>query len=182
MDKLEAYNQILGEIGEYPINSLDAAGIGSALINAHFEVTKRNILGMCFSFNTDTQTLSPNNDDVILVASPILYVRFPAGMDNLTTRGSPTKVWDNIEGEYWSSPVIVLATKDVDFDQIPELFQQWIWREVAIVVRRRMNSVDQHMAYLKQEANFAKAVALNSEPANSYNITGWGNIQSAHNA
>lgn len=181
MTTLEAYNQILAYVGEEPISDIETPSYGVNLIASQFNVIKRRILGLGHSFNTDKLTLSPDVDGNIAVPTTFLKPpRFRAGVDNLVVREG--YVWDTQTGTRWSTAVEVLATLDIAFDSIPEPFQHWVYLEVAAHFRIRLNGVDSTAAFLKQEALKAKAIALNSEPANATGATGWGQVISAYGA
>jgi hypothetical protein len=180
MTELESYNQILAYAGEEPISDLETASYTVNLISSQFPVIKRRILASGFSFNTDKMTLPVDGNGQVVVPSEVIKLRFQAGNDRLTVRNG--KVWNNETATYHNAEVIVLATKDIDFAQIPEAFQQWVTFEVAAEFRIRLNGVDQTAVYLKQQAVRAKATALNSEPANSGGMTGWGAVVAAYGA
>lgn len=180
MTKTECYNQVLAFSGEEPISDLETPDYTANLVGSHFEVTKRRVLAMGHSFNTDVLTLTPDNNSELLVPTGTIKVRFGSGKDNLIVRGG--KVWNNQTASLHDQTERVLVTLDLAWEQIPEAFQQWISLEIAAEFRVRLNGLDNTVIYIKQQAAKAKAVALNSEPANTKGATGWGAIQSAYGA
>jgi hypothetical protein len=176
--KLEAYNLILAVAGEEPISDLGTRDYVVGLIGSTFETTKRRILAQGHAFNTDEIELSPDSAGEVRVPVGVMRLRFRAGFDDLTVRNGV--VWDRAKAAPVATPVRVLATRDVPFEQVPEAFAHWIAHEIAADFRLRLSGVDSTTVYARQRATAAKAVALNSEPSNAAGATGWGAVVAAH--
>ncbi|MGH7130334.1 MAG: hypothetical protein ACREJO_00095 [Phycisphaerales bacterium] len=176
MNRLDAKNQILAYCGEEPINDETSADYVNNKINVSFEPTRKEMLSHGFSFNTDEVTLSPDVNGQITVPGGTMKIRFPHGYDFLTVREG--KVWDNSRQQYWSSSVRCLITQDIEFEKLPDVFAHWVMVETALKVYHSLNGVANPL--ILDDRRRAKARALNSEPSNIDNVSGWGRIVAAY--
>lgn len=179
MTELQAYNLILAATGDAPIDSIASNPYTAQTITPFFEANRKLVLSFGMASNVDTQTLVPDINDEIEVPSDCLRIRFAQGLDNLVVRNG--FVWDNSQMENYAENVEVLITRDIDFEQLDELTQQWIVNLTCRDFRMRATGeFDGKAAFYEREANACKMRAQNKDSYNNVNMTAWGRTISVY--
>ncbi len=126
MELIDGFNICLEAAGFRPISDINLDDNQVSQINTLIDREKRQVLYDGYPFNTDRVNLTVNVDDEIDV-SGFLRVELPVGLVVLDN-----KVWDPRNSEFWSDDILdIWVVTDRDWDNVPELFQEWIARRAA---------------------------------------------------
>lgn len=119
MQSITVVNEMLGTMGETPLNSLTEphAFRGAAL--AALENARKEVLSTGWQFNTENLTLSPGGLDSNIYL-PGDFLACDTGDSNITVRDG--RLYNLSGGAYtFASPVTVRLIRDIPFDELPEV-------------------------------------------------------------
>lgn len=174
MDLLTAFNIILRAVNEEAIGDLETESYIVSQVEPVLESTRLEILEHGYQFNTDKQTLTADNDGVISVPSGTLRVLVPDSLrGRVIERGG--KLWDRENSEHYAEDIEVWLVKDVQFEDLPELFARWIAYEAAVQFDLQVHQ-GALFAALRQQADKAKIAAANSEYV-TFDFDNWSSMR-----
>jgi hypothetical protein len=117
--KLSVVNEMLGQIGELPVNSLDTPhpSIPACLLALDSHMTRIQAEG--WWFNTEYPTLTPQaGTGLVLLPNNTLAADSITPYPELSARGA--RLYNNTESTYvFSAPVKVKLRRFLDFDELP---------------------------------------------------------------
>lgn len=179
MNVLSAINICLAALGEELAASRDENDYYVGLCEGAIDRGRRRILLEGYHFNTDRKTFSPDINGEIELASDEFGIAFPKPLDaTLTLRGG--KVWDRQNRVFYGSEFEGLSCLDLSFENLPEVFAEWIAREAAVEIVMQVDGATAELSLARQMANRAEAAALNSEGYSMYSLSGFGRVVAAH--
>ena len=171
--KLEAVNEILGAIGEAPVNTL-SAGSGKPIQAVQAETlldnTSREIQSYGWHYNSEKDyQLTRANDNTLSVPANTLQVDTQVGKYSdidVVQRG--TSLYDKKNHvSTFTEDLKVDIVFLLDFTQLPEQFRQWITiRAARKMAARFVGSGEMEVFTLRDEID-AKALAKRSDAKNA---------------
>lgn len=166
MSELEAVNELLGSIGQAPVNSLAVSGIKDvAIALRRLRTSLRAVQTMGWWFNTDEAfELTPDLDGNILI--PATALKIDSDDEDLTERTLPGKgrcLYNRADQTFeFTAPVTVRVVWGYTFEEIPQSARDYI----SIVAGRRFQSKivgSQILDRFEQEDEIKAYVALMRE-------------------
>lgn len=179
MEKLEATNIVLRSVNEEAIGDLETEAYIVAQVDPLLESHRKRVLDAGpWQFNSDTQTLSANDDGKIVLPSGTREVLVPnSERSKLTWRGG--FLWNRIDQTFHSEDIEVQIVLDTEFEDLSEKFATWVCRSAAVDFDAQVHngSLFGHLRDLEIDA---RQVAINSEVVMFESMFGWGEIDGAY--
>jgi hypothetical protein len=171
--KLEAVNEILGAIGEAPVNTLNA-GSGKPIQAVQAETlldnTSREIQAKGWHFNSEKKyPLTRANDNTITVPSNTLQVDTEVGkyIDiDIVQRGTSLYDKKNHRSTFTQDLEVDIVFL-LDFTELPEQFRQWITIRAARKMAARFVGSGEIEVFTLRDEMEAKAMARRSNAKNA---------------
>lgn len=151
LTELDAVNTMLASIGQTPVNSLAVSGIRDvAIAQLALQNVTREILNRGWSFNTDRcYELALNGSGEIELPANVLDIDPTLRTQQLVMRNDAgtQKLWDKVNhtftlSTYHTSPVEVNITWTYEFDEIPNVFRNYISIKAARVFQSQVLASD----------------------------------------
>ena len=160
--KLEAINIMLSCIGQAPLNTLEGT-------KSYFTVSAENILNAevkrvqleGWYFNTEKRyTLTPNVNGIIDIPDDILEVRCPYFRYVVRNK----KLYDTkLHTFKIMKPIIIEVVLKLDFENLPEVAQTYIYMAAAYKFVKREFGSDKTCIYTQEDLAEAKRLMLQHE-------------------
>ena len=181
--ELDAVNSILMSVGESPVNTLSVQSPEVAIAQKTLQQVCREILAEGWKFNTETQypiTLDSNNHCIIpnnVLQIDLNRYRHPDAFDTIRkTDNGIQKLYDlhdhtfeftNTSGDKIYVDIIWM----IDFNDIPQVFQDYITIRASRIASNRMVNNPQAAELISADEAQARAVALEYDTVQGdYNI------------
>lgn len=164
--ELEAVNQILGAIGESPVNTLDVPGLVDASIAQQvLHDTSKEVQSYGWWFNSETDyPLSPDVNGNLLVPANVLHIATTAEYSqySLTQRG--TKMYDRIgHTDVFTDTIKFDIRFFLNFETLPEQARKYITARAARTFQKNRLGSDSIDSRLKDEELSARMALLDAE-------------------
>ena len=174
--ELNAVNDMLSAIGEAPVNALSGSLIASVTIARNLiaqETRKLQVKGWHFNQDSDYD-LIPNVDGNIVIPDNMIkvdvpYNRYASDYDPVVRGGL---LYDKTENTYiWTETIQADVTWVFDFDDIPEVFRQYVMvRAGRLFIDRVVGGADL-IVYTQDDERTAWAACREQEAEHAdYNI------------
>jgi len=166
--ELEAINMMLSVIGESPVLTVDEElSVDAHIARNILTEQTRDVLMDAWEFNTETKTLTPDDEDRIYVPSYYLAIQHAWSESYYTNRYSQRgELLYDLENNTFdiTESVEVTAIVGFDFEEIPEPVRRYIAvRAARFFQDRRLMDRDLHMYTMTDEIEAkAKAVEFDS--------------------
>jgi hypothetical protein len=137
--QLQAINQMLTGIGQAPVVSLDIANPEIATALSILDSVNREVQGEGWHFNTEINyPFTPANDDIITIPENVLQItdNKNSNVQQYQTVIRGGKLYDKISHSFTSwtvSPVLCDVVWLFDFEDLPQVFQDYIAQRAARV-------------------------------------------------
>ena len=181
--ELDAVNSILMSVGESPVNTLSVQSPEVAIAQKTLQQVCREILAEGWKFNTETQypiTLDTNKHCIIpnnVLQIDLNRYRHPDAFDTIRkTDNGIQKLYDlhdhtfeftNTSGDKIYVDIIWM----IDFNDIPQVFQDYITVRASRIASNRMVNNPQAAELISADEAQARAVALEYDTVQGdYNI------------
>lgn len=157
--ELEAVNQILGGIGEMPVNTLPTTGVSEATLALNkLHAVNRRVQGMCLHCNSEEDyPVAAEADGTVSVASNVLaFDPTDAGKDYVL-RG--VRVYDRVNHTYTIGETVKAnITFFLPFEELPHHVREYI--TIVAVREFQRDTVGAPDMHKLTEADEYKALAL----------------------
>ena len=181
--ELDAVNSILMSVGESPVNTLSVQSPEVAIAQKTLQQVCREILSEGWKFNTETQdpiNLDSNNHCIIpnnVLQIDLNRYRHPDAFDTIRkTDSGVQKLYDlhdhtfeftNTSGDKIYVDVVWM----LDFNDIPQVFQDYITVRASRIASNRMVNNPQAAELISADEAQARAIALEYDTVQGdYNI------------
>ena len=181
--ELDAVNSILMSVGESPVNTLSVQSPEVAIAQKTLQQVCREILAEGWKFNTETQypiTLDTNKHCIIpnnVLQMDLNRFRHPDAFDTIRKKDSGvSKLYDLHDHTFEftntsDGKIYVDVIWMIDFDDIPQVFQDYITVRASRIASNRMVNNPQSAELIAQDEAQARAVALEYDTQQGdYNI------------
>ena len=181
--ELDAVNSILMSVGESPVNTLSVQSPEVAIAQKTLQQVCREILAEGWKFNTETQypiTLDTNKHCIIpnnVLQMDLNRFRHPDAFDTIRKKDSGvSKLYDLHDHTFEftntsDGKIYVDVIWMIDFDDIPQVFQDYITVRASRIASNRMVNNPQAAELIAQDEAQARAVALEYDTVQGdYNI------------
>ena len=181
--ELDAVNSILMSVGESPVNTLSVQSPEVAIAQKTLQQVCREILAEGWKFNTETQypiTLDTNKHCIIpnnVLQMDLNRFRHPDAFDTIRKKDSGvSKLYDLHDNTFEftntsDGKIYVDVIWMIDFDDIPQVFQDYITVRASRIASNRMVNNPQSAELIAQDEAQARAVALEYDTQQGdYNI------------
>lgn len=185
--ELSAVNQILGAVGQAPINTLDQTNPETALVYDTLVAINREIQAEGWAFNRELEyPMMPDTNGEILLPDNMLQVVLSdlpenRGMDVVPRNG---KLYNKTDHTFtWNDTVKCNITWLFDFVETPQAFKDYVTARAAVVVSTKLISDRNHFALLKDRELSARAMVLQYEcEQGQYSMFGFPNGQNFYSS
>lgn len=163
MSRLEAVNEMLLAIGQAPVNTLAVAGIRDVSVaSSILDNVSREVQSSGHSFNTFTETKSPDVNGEIPIAADVLAIdAVDPRMDVIAmvdTNDSAYKLYNKDEGTFlWPEDVECEVVKLLDFESIPQHARRYILAMAKLRFQASVVGSNMLNNLLEQEVGMAYA-------------------------
>ena len=170
-------------VGESPVNTLDVQSPEVAIAQKTLQQVCREILSEGWKFNTETQyPITLDTNDHCVVPNNVLQIdlnrfRHPDAFDTVRKKDNGvTKLYDLHDHTFAftntsGGEIYVDIIWMVDFDDIPQVFQDYITVRASRIASNRMVNNPQAAELIAQDEAQARAVALEYDTnQGDYNI------------
>lgn len=173
----DAINIVLQVIGEQILDAeTSITGINEAEIaDANIETVKAEVLSEGWSFNTVTDwTLSPeasgDNEGYIVIGENMLRVDPSDDSDNFVRHNG--KLYNKETNSYiFDSSVDCDISWDMDFDDMPPIFQTYIaYKAARLTYQRLVGDAGMIQILMRDEQDLLLKMQLHEDEVNDYNI------------
>ena len=181
--ELDAVNSILMSVGESPVNTLNVQSPEVVIAQKTLQQVCREILAEGWKFNTETQypiTLDTNKHCIIpnnVLQMDLNRFRHPDAFDTIRKKDSGvSKLYDLHDHTFEftntsDGKIYVDVIWMIDFDDIPQVFQDYITVRASRIASNRMVNNPQSAELIAQVEAQARAVALEYDTQQGdYNI------------
>mgnify|MGYP001310254996 FL=1 len=181
--ELDAVNSILMSVGESPVNTLSVQSPEVAIAQKTLQQVCREILSEGWKFNTETQypiTLDSNNECIIpnnVLQIDLNRYRHPDAFDTIRkTHNGVQKLYDLHDHTFEftntsGGKIYVDVVWMLDFNDIPQVFQDYITVRASRIASNRMVNNPQAAELISADEAQARAVALEYDTVQGdYNI------------
>ena len=181
--ELEAVNSILMSVGESPVNTLDVQSPEVAIAQKTLQQVCREILSEGWKFNTETQyPIDLDSNNHCLIPNNVLQIdlnrfKHPDSYDTVRKKDSGvSKLYDLHDHTFefknaTDGKIYVDIIWMVDFNDIPQVFQDYITVRASRIASNRMVNNPQASELIAQDEAQARAVALEYDTSQGdYNI------------
>lgn len=172
LTKLQAVNNVLSNIGQSPVTTLDAINPAVQLAEGMIDEVSHALQSEKWSFNTEQDyEFTPENDGSIQIPDNILSLD--------TVPWSPLipdirngKLYDKAaHTSVFTDPVYLEVTWFFDFEQLPEVFKQYITVRAANLFAARAVGSAEVVKYSEREEMMARAACMEYETRQGdYNV------------
>lgn len=164
--RLRALNTMLSVIGEAPMNSVNInLSVDGRIANDILDEVTRDVCAEQWNFNRETKTIQPDGSGFIhLPGDTYLATVDPATGSGIDPVQRGTKLYDKKNNTFvFSSGVEVKLVLGLDFEEIPEVYRQYIMIRAARVFQdRRLRDSDSH-TYTLQDEMVARSKAIRAD-------------------
>lgn len=155
--KLTVVNDMLGLLGELPVNDLDSFHPMVPRALQTLETTSGDIQSRQWWFNTETVELQPQSDSkYIMLPNNTLSVDTVSPRPATTQRGNRLYNLDDNTFEF-DAPVTVRLRMYFDFDELPNAARAYIAAEAMMRFQNTIDGDDAKTRRLMQQVKDAKA-------------------------
>ena len=181
--ELDAVNSILMSVGESPVNTLSVQSPEVAIAQKTLQQVCREILSEGWKFNTETQypiNLDSNNECIIpnnVLQIDLNRYRHPDAFDTIRkTHNGVQKLYDLHDHTFEftntsGNKIYVDVVWMIDFNDIPQVFQDYITIRASRIASNRMVNNPQAAELISADEAQARAVALEYDTVQGdYNI------------
>ena len=181
--ELDAVNSILMSVGESPVNTLNVQSPEVVIAQKTLQQVCREILAEGWKFNTETQypiTLDTNKHCIIpnnVLQMDLNRFRHPDAFDTIRKKDSGvSKLYDLHDHTFEftntsDGKIYVDVIWMIDFDDIPQVFQDYITVRASRIASNRMVNNPQAAELISADEAQARAVALEYDTVQGdYNI------------
>lgn len=172
MDELEAVNEMLESIGQFPVSTLENTLIGDVTTARRFLARVASMVQLYgFDFNTDTDyVLSPDTEGFIKVPEGVLRLDLMDTSTNLKRRRHPSGFWALWDGDCrrWTheAPVTCKITWGYPFEDMPDSARNYVALSAARKFQNRIIGASSLDGYSAEDEDKAWALLMRDERAN----------------
>lgn len=177
MQELTVINDMLGTLGEAPLNSLTEEHPLLGACQRYLEVSDIAVQAQGHWYNKETLTLQPSAvDSALYVPGDTIGIR--SGDRTVTLRGR--RLYDLENGTYaFEDELEVTLIRRVPFTELPELAAGWVAADAVLRFQRVYDGDNQRTQQLQEALAMARAEARAEDIRNSksnfldsnYNLT-----------
>lgn len=180
--ELAAVNQILGAVGQAPINTLDETNPETAMVYDTLVAVNREIQAEGWAFNRELEyPMMPDVNQHIFLPDNILQIVLSdvhenRGVDVVPREG---KLYNKTDHTYvWDRTVKVNITWLFPFSETPQPFKDYVTARAAVIVSTKLISDRNLFALLKDRELSTRAMVLQYEcEQGQYSMFGFPNGQ-----
>lgn len=163
--ELEAVNDILSCIGENAVTFIDGADDNADVANAIrcLRNANREVQSQGWTWNTSTKTLTPDfySKKIRYLDT---YLRLMASDGATTYRRRQDFVYDSSNNtDTFTDPITVKMIEQLDFDEMPECFRQWIIVKASRAFNIRFFGASEIEALLEGDESEAHRLCMEYE-------------------
>jgi len=133
-NRLEAINEVLDSIGEFPVPKLDTGGVSEASqAERHLDLGTRKICAQGWNFNTDFKLiLSPDENGDIQVGNDVLWIDSDDTDRNRNVVRRDTRLYDQDNHTYtFDGPLVTKVIRLICFEDLPPKVKEYVVADVS---------------------------------------------------
>lgn len=185
--ELSAVNQILGAVGQAPINTLDETNPETAIVYEVLVSVNREIQAEGWAFNRELEyPFMPDTNQEILLPGNLLQIVLSdlpenRGVDVVPRDG---KLYNKTDHTFtWDRTVKCNITWLFDFKDTPQPFKDYVVARSSVIASTRIISDREQFALLKDREQSARAMVLQYEcEQGQYSMFGFPNGQNFYSS
>lgn len=185
--ELSAVNQILGAVGQAPINTLDETNPETAIVYEVLVSVNREIQAEGWAFNRELEyPFAPDTNQEILLPGNLLQIVLSdlpenRGVDVVPRDG---KLYNKTDHTFtWDRTVKCNVTWLFDFKDTPQPFKDYVIARSSVIASTRIISDREQFALLKDREQSARAMVLQYEcEQGQYSMFGFPNGQNFYSS
>ncbi len=172
MDELEAVNEMLESIGQFPVSTLENTLIGDVTTARRFLARVTSMVQLYgFDFNTDDDyVLSPDTDGFIKVPEGILRLDLMDTSGNLKRRRHPDGFWALWDGANlrWTheDPAVCRIVWGFPFEDMPDSARNYVALAAARKFQNKIIGATSLDGYAAEDEDKAWTLLMRDERAN----------------
>lgn len=153
MTKLEAVNELLEAIKEWPVSTLDTGGTSTAAIaESTLDRELKRVLSYGWHENTDLTELTPDGSNEITLPSGTLSIRTTNGDYNKDLAIVDSKLYDRVnETSEFTETITLAVVVSKDLADLSVELSELVVKTAAVIFQRRLVGGKEQDAYLRQE-------------------------------